>query len=82
MGRMYDSLRSRKDNGEVLSIDNLDDILLETLWYEESIPDLGIAELYSTTKENIRKLRHKLDITQLNCNLRYGLKVMTSERVV
>ena len=69
MGKLYDTLKDRKDNGEKLSIDNLDDIMLEELWWNEGIPDSMIADLYDTTKYKITKLRHSYDIKLHNCAL-------------
>ena len=67
MGKLYDTLKGRKDNGEKLSIDDLDDIMLEELWWNEGIPDSMIADLYDTTKYQITKLRRINDITLHNC---------------
>lgn len=74
MEKMYERLKNRKDNGEVLSLSILDNILLQQLWWEESVPDQYIAELFNTTKENIKKLRYKYNIKPANCALVNALR--------
>ena len=66
---LYYRLKNRKDEGEKLSIDDLDDIILRKLWWEESVSDSSIAELFDTTPYKIKKLRYDLGIKFHDCAL-------------
>lgn len=76
MGK-YEELKARKDSGEVLDISMLNEEILKQLWWDESVPDSIIADLYDVDKKVITDKRYKWGLKKQECHARYFASILT-----
>lgn len=69
---MYEALKSRKENGELLEWENITYEILHQLSLVESIPDSMIGDLYGVTKETVRNKRYKWNLKITGANLLFA----------
>ena len=77
MGNLYEELKSRKDNGEVLDISMLNEEMLRELWWDENTPDSIIADLFDVDKKVITDKRYKWGLKQQECQARHFATILT-----
>lgn len=59
---LYDKLKSQKDNGENIILQDIAYETMRELWWKESVSDNMIAELFNTTVNKVRNHRNKLKV--------------------
>ena len=77
MGKLYDGLKARKDNGELLHISMLNEEILEELWQDENVPDSIIASLFDVDKKVITDKRHNWGLKKQECQARHFASILT-----
>src|SRR5699024_2607238 len=65
--KLYEHFLKRKQEGDMLPLEELSSNDLETLFIDESKSDAMIASLFGVKSSKITYLRHKYGITICNC---------------
>ena len=77
MHNLYDELKTRKDNGEILDISILNEEMLKELWWNENVPDSIIADLFDVDKKVITNKRYKWGLKKQECQARHFVSILT-----
>lgn len=74
MSKEYNRLMAEKKNDKIFDFDTITYNELKRLWYDESLPDSCIADLYDVKKSQVASKRKKMGINQIDCCLEYTIK--------